>query len=87
MIDSKGGIYSVLESGWLQDKVKETLKKRIEDVQTKEQLIIGVNAFRLDSNIKSLQKPKHHYQIKDDVIKIEPLELVRLAEKSESGEF
>ncbi|MCJ8006770.1 methylmalonyl-CoA mutase family protein [Lederbergia wuyishanensis] len=87
MIDSKGGIYSVLESGWLQDKVKETLKKRIEDLQTKEQLMIGVNAFRLDSNIKSLQKPKHHYRMKDDVIKIEPLELVRLAEKSESGEF
>ncbi|MBS4199603.1 methylmalonyl-CoA mutase [Bacillus sp. FJAT-49732] len=87
MIDKKGGIYSVLQSGWFQNIVKEVLTKRLEDIQTRKKVMIGVNAFKQDSSLPSWQKSKPVYDNPEDTVKIEPLVQVRLAEKSESGGF
>ncbi|MBS4194597.1 methylmalonyl-CoA mutase family protein [Lederbergia citri] len=86
-IDKKAGIYSVLQSGWFQSIVKGTLSKRIEDIETRKKSMIGVNVFKQDSNVASLHISKSDDNHEMDSVKIEPLEQVRLAEKSESGDF
>ncbi|MCR2820332.1 methylmalonyl-CoA mutase family protein [Lederbergia panacisoli] len=85
-IDGKGGIYPVLQSGWFQTKIKETLFKKMEDIRSRKKIMIGVNIFTQDAK-KLLRKSKTPYEYEKDTVKIEPLEKVRLAEKYESGEF
>lgn len=49
-IDSLGGIHSVLESGWLQQEIASTLEKRVSDVKSRKQSIIGTNVYANHSN-------------------------------------
>lgn len=45
LIDLKGGINAVLESGWLQNEIQNVLKDRLEDIATRKQSLIGTNIY------------------------------------------
>lgn len=44
-IDEKGGISAVLESGWLQAQIEEVRAKRLHDIATRKQTIVGTNKY------------------------------------------
>ena len=44
-IDEKGGIAAVLESGWLQAQIEEVKAKRMHDIATRKQTIVGTNKY------------------------------------------
>ncbi|MFD2445986.1 methylmalonyl-CoA mutase family protein [Bacillus sp. CGMCC 1.16607] len=44
-IDDQGGILAVLESNWLQTEIAKVLKKRLNDVHTRKQSVIGTNVY------------------------------------------
>lgn len=44
-IEEKGGIAAVLENGWLQAQIEEVKAKRMHDIATRKQSIIGTNKY------------------------------------------
>ncbi|MBS4176407.1 methylmalonyl-CoA mutase family protein [Lederbergia citrea] len=84
-IDLHGGIYSTLESGWLQQKIKETLNRKVEDVNTGKRSLIGVNVYAQPNELLSFEQRSKEATKTDDSrkIKIEPLSRTRLAEAYE----
>ncbi|GIN85547.1 methylmalonyl-CoA mutase [Heyndrickxia sporothermodurans] len=45
LIDAKGGILSVLQSGWLQKEITEIMEQRQEDIATRKRSLIGTNVY------------------------------------------
>lgn len=81
-IDQKGGMLKVLETGWLQSLITNTLQERLEAVKTGKQSIIGVNAFR--DNNEDVPVMKHPKKINiNKGKKVRPLIKTRLVEQLE----
>ncbi|QQZ10918.1 methylmalonyl-CoA mutase family protein [Heyndrickxia vini] len=45
LIDRKGGIVEVLKTGWIQQEIKNIYDKRIIDIATRKQSLIGTNVY------------------------------------------
>ncbi|MCB0350589.1 MAG: methylmalonyl-CoA mutase, partial [Bdellovibrionales bacterium] len=48
-IDSLGGVIACIESGWIQNEIQNTAYQYQKDVDTKNEIIVGVNDFIQDS--------------------------------------
>jgi methylmalonyl-CoA mutase N-terminal domain/subunit len=46
-IESAGGMLSAIESGWVQGQIHESAYRYQQSIETKERVIVGVNAFRV----------------------------------------
>lgn len=78
-IDANKGIYNSLESGWLQQKIKEIQKKRVADIGTRKKSMIGVNVYaQIDEQLAAL-KQNERMVSEEDTIQVEPLSSIRLA--------
>lgn len=44
-IDSKGGVYETLKSGWLQEQIAKTAEEREKDILKRKKSIIGTNVY------------------------------------------
>lgn len=82
-IDKRGGILKSLESGWLQNQIKETANERMRDSEIRKQSIIGVNVYVLSTEKmdEPLLKKKETADIETKLI--EPLPRLRLAQQFE----
>ncbi|RHW41137.1 methylmalonyl-CoA mutase [Neobacillus notoginsengisoli] len=65
-IDSLGGILSVLESGWLQKEINETMNQRVSDVKSGKQTIVGTNHYAKWS--EKIEKVPDSYQVEGNEI-------------------
>src|SRR5262249_23287828 len=51
-IDSAGGMLAAIESGWIQAQIHESAYKYQHSIESKEQIVVGVNEFRMDEEQK-----------------------------------
>lgn len=83
-IEKQGGALNVLNSGWIQTKVNETLKQKKENVALRKDSLIGTNVYpNLDDQIHISNKKSLEVALPYKVKKILPLTAVRLAEEFE----
>jgi methylmalonyl-CoA mutase N-terminal domain/subunit len=47
-IESTGGMLAAIETGWVESQIHESAYKYQQSIETKEQIIVGVNEFRTD---------------------------------------
>lgn len=81
-IDERGGIYHVLENGWLQQQIIKIANEKKADLRNKKRMMVGVNMF--ETSQKKINKK--HSQHNEEYVRIEPLQPFRFAEEFESGE-
>ena len=85
-IDKLGGIIKTLETGWIQEKIKQTLQQKIDDVQSGKASIIGVNVYRQREE-KQIFPKQSKEKIIPDGKKVESLPKIRLAKTIETAIF
>jgi methylmalonyl-CoA mutase len=65
-MDSRGGIYETLKSGWLQEQISLTAEAREQDIATRKKSIIGTNVYaNLSDDVAepSVEEKKSNYMI------------------------
>ncbi|HYK71568.1 MAG TPA: methylmalonyl-CoA mutase subunit beta [Pseudoneobacillus sp.] len=84
-IDEKDGILEVLQSNWIQTEISEVLHKRLQDVYTRKQSIIGTNVYaNLQEKVKHSHLHKSSELSKGEYHTILPIQSTRLSETFEN---
>jgi methylmalonyl-CoA mutase N-terminal domain/subunit len=73
-IERAGGMLAAIESGWIQNQIHESAYKYQQSIETKERMIVGVNAFRSEEEEPI---PLHVGDAKVEMAQIESLSRVR----------
>lgn len=58
-IESMGGIFEVINNGWLQEQVENTAKKRVNNLNNRKDILVGVNKYpKPNENYNNLRQMK-----------------------------
>ncbi|WP_050615691.1 methylmalonyl-CoA mutase family protein [Bacillus testis] len=83
-IEERGGILSVLKTGWLQEQIAKTREQKNKDAAVRKQHLIGVNVYadvHEQETYSTTVEKRHHMPFGE--LQIEALRPVRLAEPYE----
>jgi methylmalonyl-CoA mutase len=84
-MDEKGSLLKILESNWLQSEIAEVLNKRLQDVYTRKQSIIGTNVYSNIQEEMKLSPTKLGYSLEEGKYhQINPILPLRLSEPYEN---
>ncbi|WP_332249048.1 methylmalonyl-CoA mutase subunit beta [Bacillus sp. J33] len=79
-IEERGGMAETIKSGWVQDQISQVIHKKIQDIHTRKQSIIGTNIYA-NPDDKPLQVKNE--AIDNDSSAIKRISQVRLSESFE----
>lgn len=85
-IEENGGIIEALASNWLQNEISAISEKRVQDISTRKQSIVGTNVYaNLDEVVTSVKEIKANNYLKYDesAAKIKAIPKTRLSEPYE----
>lgn len=81
LIEEKGGVFSALQSGYLQTEIHEIKNQRMEDTLTRKQSIVGTNKYAnlAEETVQERNITAKQMESTSFVETVEPLQLGRLA--------
>jgi methylmalonyl-CoA mutase, N-terminal domain len=82
-IESVGGMLQAIESGWIQGQIHESAYKYQQSIENKEQIIVGVNEFRIDED---REIPIHAFDPALEAAQIESLSRARAERDDHSAQ-
>ena len=82
-IEKNGGMIDSLKSGYIQDKIEETVSLRKKDIYKRKSVIVGTNMFVNTEDEVPITINKIKQDSKTDYLKVKKLSLTRIAEPFE----